>query len=268
MFESDIFRNKLDGFCEVTIYGEHPEYINSYTSLFMSIIGILGIYNNYHSCQNIYFLYASLFFNGLCSFMYHWTAYYGWGIFDAVTMILIAIFSINSIIEELKYLYKLTHRNLIINILPIIYFTFMIVPPCVNNDDIFRILFGLFLVFVLIFILVIHNKIEHISGLDFNIIKNAYRGVGYIALAGGFWITTEIFCDSFWLIRYIPGHPIWHFYVSYGGYQIAQLVSALYILRHNNTYQYNNTKDIVHRYFPSITEYYYSNIYNSYIKVK
>jgi hypothetical protein len=254
MFTTNLFTTKLGGFCESLIFGGPPEYINSITSLIMTIVGFFGIYNNKHSCQNMYMMFSAMFFNGFASFLYHATAFYGWGIFDAVTMILIAVYGVNSALENIIYLYKFNHQNIMFNLVPCIYFTFMIVSPAVNYDELFRILFAGFLIFILIILLLIHNKLEHIKGLDHRLLHDAYKGVGHIALAGFCWIGTEIYCNSFWFVRYIPGHPVWHLFVSYGGYQVAQLLTALHILRNNNGFHYDNFKTVIHTYLPALTE--------------
>jgi hypothetical protein len=254
MYNYELFNTKLDGFCEATIYGNQPEYMNSITSLIMTIVGFFGIFNNKHNCQNIYMLFSALFLNGFSSFMYHWTAYYGWGLFDAMTMNLIVIYGVSSSLDEIKHLYNFNHRNILFNLIPVAYYMMMIVPPCVGGDTPFRVLFGLFLGFIVFSLLLIHNKLEHIRGLDHRLLHDAYKGIIYIALAGGFWITTEVYCDSFWFVKYLQGHTLWHLFVSYGGYQVGQLLTALHILRHNNGFYYDNKKMFIYKYFPSLVE--------------
>ena len=83
-------------FCEANLYGGAPEYINSFTSLIISLIGLFGLKYNVHFNNDIYMLYVNLFINGFMSFGYHWTNMLGFGLLDRFGMILIAYTSVSS----------------------------------------------------------------------------------------------------------------------------------------------------------------------------
>lgn len=66
-------------FCEAKLWGKAPEYVNSFTSLFISLVGLYGIKVNKHSNNYVFLLYSALIINGIMSFFYHWTNQIGWG---------------------------------------------------------------------------------------------------------------------------------------------------------------------------------------------
>jgi hypothetical protein len=267
MFETDIYKEKLSGFCEAKIYGEHPEYLNSFTSIIMTWVGLIGIYNNIHTCQNIYMLHSALLINGFCSFVYHWTAQYGWGVFDTVTIAFIVLFGGISLIEKLRIVYNIGYRNILVNILPTLYFTLMIVPSCVKNDVLFRKFLGLFIVLIVISFIMIHHRIHHLEDLNHSILHNGYKGIAYVAIGGVSAALSEIFCDSHPFIKYIPGHPLWHLFISYGTYHVAQFITVLHIIRIGNKYEYDDKSSKIRTYFPTITEYYYDEFYKCHVKI-
>lgn len=246
------FTTKLNGFCEATIYGGPPEYINAITSLFITFIGYYAIQANSHSNQNILMLYASLIINGMASCIYHWTHYNGWGHFDAVSMILISMFSMLAMKQEIEHLYNIKNRKVYIDTSFMLYFTVMIVSLCLDNDLVFRILFGCFLVFILIGVVLINNVINNNRlYLDNEIVYNGHFGMFCVAFSGISWIITETLCDSVTVIKYIPGHAFWHIFISYGGYHVSQLILALSFVRQSLKFTYNSTGNI-NKYLPTV----------------
>ena len=100
-------------FCEMNIYGQSPEYINSLSSLFLVFFGLFGIifHNKIHDIKMVY---TAMIFNGICSFMYHFNNQLGWGLLDRFSMILITIPCFN-IINDLFKLTKI--KKEILNLL-------------------------------------------------------------------------------------------------------------------------------------------------------
>ena len=88
-------------FCEGKINGV-PEYFNSISSLFISLISFGGLQTKvlHEDVKSIYFI---LFINGFFSFMFHWTMYYGWKMFDQFTMIFAIWFGLKRCISITKF---------------------------------------------------------------------------------------------------------------------------------------------------------------------
>jgi hypothetical protein len=244
-----MFTNKLNGFCEGQIYGGPPEYINAFTSLTMLFIGLIGLKNNIHTNRNIQMLFSSLTINGAASFLYHWTNYYGWGLFDALTMILIAIFGTCAMMEEIQYLYNIRHPTLKTTLLPMTYFTIMLGAPGLGYDGLFRIMFGSFLIIIAITLAIIYDKLIKIDNLSYHILNNAYIGVLYVIMAAICWIIIEVNCNLYYFVKYLPGHAFWHIFISYGCYHVSLLLIALHNHRTGGAYVYNHKQ-----YFPTIVE--------------
>ena len=227
-------------FCEASLYGKAPEYINSITSLFISIVGFIGIKYNHHHIYDIYVLYSALLLNGLFSFGYHWTNNIGFGHLDRYTMILIAYSSISSGIKELKYLYQLSDKSYKISIfLQQTYITILMVLCALKNLEIFNVLFGIFLGLILIFIKLIDNKKSELNYKIVNTIKYAWIGIFMIAIAGICWIIIEKLCHTFNIMKYLHGHAFWHIFVSLGGYLTSLLIVNLSLDRKKILPKYN-----------------------------
>ena len=97
------FNNFDHNFCEASIYssGNNPEYMNSLSSLFITFIGINGLFKKYN-LLNIILLYSTLVVNGITSLFYHYYNTIGWGLMDRMSMILIAISSVNLFLDNVN----------------------------------------------------------------------------------------------------------------------------------------------------------------------
>ena len=213
-------------FCEMNIYGQSPEYINSLSSLFLVFFGLFGIifHNKIHDIKMVY---TAMIFNGICSFMYHFNNQLGWGLLDRFSMILIALpcYMIGvKILESLKF-YSIFYD--ILRFLIIFYLSYLMTVIGLHHEERFNALFGLFLINLAIFVFFI-DKFNKSFNVPKNIIKISWFGIYLIAIAGVFWILTEKFCNSVWFIKYLFGHTIWHFGVSLGGYLVTLLPVYLY----------------------------------------
>lgn len=218
-------------FCEALIYGSAPEYFNSFTSLFISLIGFLGLYYNYHTINDMFILYSALLINGLASCAYHWTNYIGFGLFDRCSMILIAIPCINAGIKELVYLYNLhINTNKILLFLNQVYFTFLITFCALGYEETFNGLFGVFLGLILVFIILVYKKTYHIYRIH-RYISYGILGISMIFIAGVSWIIIEKLCHTVPFMRFLHGHALWHIFVSLGGYLASLLLTALSLHR-------------------------------------
>lgn len=215
-------------FCEAKLWNGPPEYINSITSLFISIVGLYGLFKNNQMNNDMNLLYSALVINGIASALYHWTNYLGWGYFDRFSMILIAFPSVIAGFKELSYLYKFDNKfNKIFIILIQLYFTIIMTLCALDYENIFDNMFGIFLGFIVTFVIMINNKRDYINENVKILINYGIIGAEMIIIAGCSWIIIENLCDKFWIMKYTHGHAMWHIFVSVGGYMTSLLVIGL-----------------------------------------
>ena len=231
-------------FCESSIYSSdpHPEYFNSISSLFITFIGLNGLSNPYISFQLI-LLYSGLVINGITSCLYHYYNTIGFGLLDRMSMIIIAMSSINLFILNINQIiilhkcYRVKLVTLSINLLCCIYFTFLFTIAGLHMETLFNIMFSIFLGSLVIFVNLI-KKNYYKLGIPYELILLGQKGIIYIILSGLFWIITENLCDYSNIIKYMYGHVWWHFFVSYGGYLISLIPHYIYMNAHINTRLY------------------------------
>lgn len=218
MFEINF--NAFDhNFCEATIYSssQHPEYLNSISSLFITFIGLNGLAKP-HLSLLLFMLYSSLSINGIASCLYHYYNSIGLGLIDRMSMILIAYSS--------SYL-LFGNKNYIVHIILSSYFTILLTVTGLHIELGFNILFGIFLLSVIIYM-------SYVNISNNEIIIIGWKGVKYMMFSCIFWIVTEALCYKFGFIKYLFGHVFWHICVSYGGYLLS-LVPHYILLSKNNS---------------------------------
>ena len=226
------FNSYDHSFCESKLWDGSSEYINSLTSLFISYIGYYGLKYNHHLNNDVFLLYSALLINGICSFLYHWTNYLGWGYFDRFSMVLIAYPCVVGGLKEISYLYKFDNKiNKFMTVLTQIYFTFLITFCALDYEKIFNNLFGIFLGLILVFMIMVNFKRNEIDKKIHKLINWGFIGVSMIAIAGISWIIIENLCDVYSIMKYTHGHAIWHIFVSLGGYLSSLLLVGLSISR-------------------------------------
>ena len=198
------------GFCESTIYENiyQPEFINSVSSLCITFVGIFGLIYNSRYQPNISMVYNTFIINGICSCMYHYTHYIGWGLADRFSMILMVVYCYNICIQYLN-------MNNLIKIICISFIVSLLTVTGLNNETLFNILFGVFLISIIVCI-----NMARLS-LTYQRYALGKKGIQYIVLAGVLWIITEMFCNHIWIMKYMVGHAFWHIGVSIGGYYIT-----------------------------------------------
>jgi len=203
-------------FCEASIYNTGSEYINSLSALFISFIGIFGLYYNTDYCLNISMLYYSLIINGITSCIYHHTHYIGWGLLDRYSMIYISTYCYNIFLSLLfsnnAFFTHLSRLSIVI------YLTILSTVAGLHQELMFNNLFGFFLFTILLFLItlrMIHSNLPKI------IFYYGLKGIALISVAGISWIITENLCNKYSIMKYLFGHAIWHIAVSLGGYYIS-----------------------------------------------
>jgi len=206
-------------FCEMNIYGKSPEYINSFSSLCLTFFGLFGLimHNRLHDIKMIY---TAMIFNGIASFMYHYSNQLGWGLLDRFSMILIALPCYSIAIRVLEVFNFCSFFYDILRFVVITYLSYLMTIVGLHQEELFNTLFAIFLVNLFIFVVFIqiyNKKLE----IPKEIVNYSCKGILLIIIAGAFWIMTEKFCNTHWIIKYLFGHTIWHFCIAYGGYLLT-----------------------------------------------
>ncbi len=186
-------------------------------------------WNTYDHCfcegiLNIQIIYSLLTINGISSFMYHWTGSIGWALYDEYPMI-ISIFLGNIYIENLipsNYKkYKI-----------VFYVNSMLVYLVINVMEDQRLIFPYYFAGGLLLILYnIHRFVYYYENSSLNniiiISYNTYYYIAIIIISAITWGLTEISCKNYRLPfnnLYLLGHPMWHFMISYGFYNLIQII--------------------------------------------
>jgi hypothetical protein len=212
-------------FCEMNIYGQPPEYINSYSALFLCFIGFFGLIKNIR-LNDTAFIYISLIVNGFASFMYHYTNQLGFGMLDRASMLMIIIYFCNLSFHIFE-MYRFKYIDFL-RIISTIYFTTLIMVYGLHYELLFDILFGVYL-FTTIFFMVIIEYFYEKNEIPVEILNYGWISVGLITIAGIFWIITESYCNYHPIIKYLYGHAIWHICVSLGAYFMTILMTYLLV---------------------------------------
>jgi hypothetical protein len=210
-------------FCEFYIYNKAPEYINATTSLMLVFYGMKGLLMFRKAVSHQRMLYMAFLVNGLTSCMYHSTNWIGWGLMDRFSMLLIAWNCYMLFLEVLR-----AHTRIWAPLLDCMrfgitmYMTVMMTIAGLHNEPLFDTLFGTFLG-SLILVLGMVSCMRRTFPLSSSILKDGWKGVGYIGMAGAAWILTEKWCLSYVVLKYVMGHAVWHVGVSYGGFLVSHI---------------------------------------------
>jgi hypothetical protein len=206
-------------FCESTIYStsQHPEYLNAISSLFITFVGLNALTKQ--PLKILYsMVYSSLAINGILSYFYHYYNSIGWGLLDRMSMVLLALNTTYIFVNTIKKL-QLFKNEYLHHLIIISYYSILLTVAGLHIENLFNILFALFLSSIIFFMFVINRNAKHI--VNMNILRLGWKGVIYIILSGIFWIGTESLCNTLPFIKYLFGHVWWHIFVSYGGYLVS-----------------------------------------------
>ena len=198
----------IHNFCESKLSNnEPPEILNSYTSLFITIIPIIfGFPKN-----NIFFNIACMFiFNGFASFYYHYTLSWSGKQSDEISMIMATYFGINGLLKIyfINNEPKLNFYSLFNNIYSIL---FIIINTNVSNDKFFPFLFTIHVLFTIFLIHTISKNYDYYKDLVL------YKKNLAISTCGATcWIISELYCNKYTKF----GHVIWHLLFPLGFYKL------------------------------------------------
>jgi hypothetical protein len=232
-------------FCESIVFGA-PEYANAISSLFLSFMGVLGLYISSSTSLLIRNIYGLLIVNGIGSFGYHWTLKWGWGLIDRVSMIIPVCLGISLLYDEIIY-YKLTGNNnnnetqrkyiLYSGVITTISTGYMAIALSFggtsDGSDLFTILFSIPTVLLIpgIFLIPYYSHKElYINNKTFRKHYNyMYISLAVNLISAIIWLSTELNCskEKYW-IAYLYGHVFWHIGMGYGMY----LMSTIFVYTH------------------------------------
>lgn len=222
--------NQFDhNFCESSIYSpdQHPEYLNSISSLFITFIGLNALQKPRISIF-LSIMYSCLAVNGVMSFLYHYYNSIGYGLLDRMSMVLLGLSTSYICYMTVNQAIFRFHNivNIIIHLSIVSYYSFLLTVAGLHQEILFNIMFTIFLGSIAVYVYFVRNFV------DKKVISFGWKGVKYIFLSAFFWISTEGLCDHFFFIKYLFGHVWWHVFVSYGGYLVS--IVPQYILLNRN----------------------------------
>jgi hypothetical protein len=207
-------------FCEGSLNGL-PEYYNAFSSLFISYFGLLGLYKIQDDLM-IQIIYSLLVINGISSFMYHWTGNFGFALYDEYPMI-IALFLGNIYVENLI---PSEYKNYKI----LFYINSMLLYLIINVMEDQRLIFPYYFAGGLLIVLYNIYRLVYYYEKKNNILVYRNNTNYYIKIIIGsalIWGLTELSCKHY-RIRftnlYLLGHPMWHFMISYGFYNLIEII--------------------------------------------
>ena len=83
------------------------------------------------------------------------------------------------------------------------------------------------------------------------VLDKAYYSLITIAISGTVWVSTELTCNYVKNAVLLVGHPMWHFFIGHGFYNLIQVVyfiklnNTKYELKYNSLYLLKREPDIV-----------------------
>jgi hypothetical protein len=206
------YNYKLVKMCERTLYPDRPEYLNSFSALYMCFISAyyLSQQRNFfkkfdqnkiinRTSNSISIIYWCIFVNGIGSFFYHWYAWYLFKILDEFSMIIPIWIGLCKITHNLNYSIYCTGILTFINILLLVLNVF----PWFQ--DYFPIVFASEL---LVLIPLYYQSLKHLKDET----QSGIKGIFICSGAGIIWGIIEANCNKYLIF----GHSIWHIGMSTG----------------------------------------------------
>ena len=223
--------SKEPKFCEG--YLNSHEYANSFTSHFIMLIGIYGIYFNEHPDSYIRHYFSLFIINGVASVVFHWNLEKGWGLLDAYPMLILAysgLFFAFDIILHKEFINKLQKDWLyqvcssVLATLTNSLMIFTLVHTALYGQQ--TTLFVMFFAFPILSIVVCNFVIWFVYYHEYkesnpnlvNLQSLLIRALIIGVVTGGAWLSTELLCEDEKWMRYLYMHTIWHIGFSYSMY--------------------------------------------------
>jgi hypothetical protein len=224
--------------------GSRLEIGNCLSSLFMMAFAIWGLYGTGKK-QDILsrLLWASLFYTGIGSAIYHGTANSAFASLDGLPMIMILCFGLVALFDEIAHENsKGAAQNYIKSTLAIIFMGFFLVSimgeQYAKGTVFFRVCFGVPLAVIALTLIFLYVKIEtsyDVYAFGNSSTKKILRELivrGWVSGILGFlfWLLDLLLCtQSHYVLLF--GHWLWHILI---GYFALCLITLLNFLRANN----------------------------------
>lgn len=245
-------------FCEEHLLGL-PEYYNSISSLVIVFFGIYGLMNMRNDLF-IDILYASLAIVGVGSTGYHWYGNIGWALFDEMPII-VTVFSGIIYTDNVHYLIcnnkvikdkdkDINDDNVNVNIIQfyrkkcglLVYLLGMYIFLISNVMSNYRMIFPqLFTGVVTYLYYKIYLLVCILDPVLQSIVMSKVRNSCLIICASGaVWTFTEISCKYVDYHILLLGHPMWHFFIGHGFYNLIQVIFYIKLQNANLRLNYNS----------------------------
>ena len=203
------------------------EPVNTVTSLWMCILGVICIFSRNYITGDIQILYILQFICGIGSALFHASLHKGWQCVDEISMILLVIIGYKFLNDQMIKYYDI--KNSSIKFFTNLLYTFflscygiytIIICSIDNNHHKFRNLFtGIFI--SLIFQIMLFSYL-----LNNRIIKKHVQNMFLItAISGICWVIDEKLCNSFTYYMFL--HSFWHILI---GLSTVYLIEFLFMI--------------------------------------
>ena len=216
------YNYKLVKMCERSLYPDRPEYLNSFSALYMCFIS--AYYLSQHellkkfdqnkiinrTSNSISIIYWCIFVNGIGSFLYHWYAWYIFKLLDEFSMIIPIWIGLCKIMHNLNYSIYYTGILTFINIFLLVLNVF----PWFQ--DYFPIAFASE---IIILIPLYYQSLKYLKDED----SIGLKGILICSGSGILWGIIEANCNKYLIF----GHSIWHIGMSTGLCYILQYFKNL-----------------------------------------
>lgn len=206
------YNNKIIQFCEKKLFPNQPEYLNSFSALFICYISFKDLKQIEVSKNPIFSLiHILIFINGISAFLYHWNNIYLFKLLDGYSMIIPLWLGIYNTLIKLNYnLFYLISFSFFNHI-------FLILLTFPWFDNYFALVFAL----EIITLIPLYRETRKINNNIQN--KNGIKGI-LICLSSGFiWGITELKCNKYLIL----GHSVWHIGMSTGLSYLIQYLDVI-----------------------------------------
>ena len=199
------FDTTLVKFCERKLNPNRPEYLNCLSAFYISYVAYKELKNGGLS-KTAEFIFWSIGINGICSFLFHYTATYLFKLLDEFTMIVPLWIGVNSLLHDLEY------STIYIGLLNIYNSTLLVLNVFPWFDDFFPISLALELLALIPLCYQLSVMRHGLINREIRMSRQGLHGILISSASGAIWFLTELNCNKYMLL----GHPIWHIGMSTG----------------------------------------------------
>ncbi len=195
-------------FCERKLFPDQPEYLNCFSALYISWVGLYNIIylKNLSKCLEI--IYWCMVINGIMSFFLHYTGWYLFKLLDEFSMIIPLWIGLCKFLQDLEY------KTLYIGLITLLNISLLGLNVFSWFSNLFPIIFAseMLIIIPLYYQLINLNKTNIIIRKHNWITNKGIKGIIICCISGVIWFITELNCN----IYFILGHSIWHIGMSTG----------------------------------------------------